>query len=164
MKKEFFETDFSFAFVFTIIYWVIGIINFFMGGIKNISTIYGILLAISLFLPSVYCLLLKLNIWPFPFGFTVGAAIIYLPIVGSIALCYNFQSFSAFLLLLVLVLVIALFCVFYAIYKTLKSKENSFYIYEIDNKKYQASFFEAFWNYFLCSFAQGLVHLLDIFF
>ncbi|MGQ5709900.1 hypothetical protein [Lactobacillus sp. PSON] len=146
---------------FTCLYWIIGIVCFFWGGVKHINSYYGICLIITLILPVVYSLIVTLKIKVPHWVNKVPIAGIYLLIVIAVSLAYKLQDVIGYFIPIIFLIVFAILAIFYALYKTFKYRKNGRYYYVEENRKKRCdSFLEAFKEYYLEGLVSGIFEMI----
>lgn len=146
---------------FTGLYWIIGVVCFFWGGIKHIGNYFGISLIVVLFLPVIFSLLITLKIKLPDWVNKVPIAGFYLLIVIAVSLAYKLQDAIGYFIPIIFLIVFAILAVFYALYKTFKYRKNDRYYYVEGNRKKRCdNFWEAFKEYYLEGLVSGIFEMI----
>lgn len=144
------------SWLMTGIMWLIGIVCFIWGGIKNISSIYGIVLMIALFCPLLISLLLTFRVKIPTIHFFI--AVLYLVFVIAASCAYKIQDYFGYILPVILLLFFTFLVLFYALFKTLRHRENGVYYFDDkDDHDKCKGFWDAFKQYYILGLTSGII-------
>lgn len=149
------------SWIMTGLYWIIGCLNFVLGGIKNYHTGYGWALLIVLLLPLLLSLALTVGMKPIRLINNVLMAIAWLVLTLAIGISYRMQDPFGWLLVIGFLLLYSIIAAILTLVSVLRHRKAGKYFVEIDGAEDQASgFSNAYWQYFVYYLLGGLIEVL----